>query len=179
MDKIRFDTLTRSLTAAGSRRRALTAVLAGALGMLGLAHPDEATAGKCKRKPTECEQCTKSRKGKKKPGKIKARANGTPCSSGSCQNGACIAAAVTPSPPGICAGKNTCAGTDPSGCHRPGASSVCLCWARADDTTTFCGSTVTRFGNSCSVCTEDETCVVLGGECTSGFACVGTCLDLR
>jgi len=85
----------------------------------------------------------------------------------------------TAAPPPYCAGKNSCAGTDPSGCHVPGANSLCLCWARADDTTTFCGSTATRFGSSCSVCIEDETCVVLGGECSSGFACVGPCLHPR
>ena len=38
MDGLRFDTLSRSLTAAGSRRRALLGALSGALGILGLAH---------------------------------------------------------------------------------------------------------------------------------------------
>ena len=48
MDPPRFDSLARSLTAAGSRRRALALDLSGALGSLGLAHPDDAAAGgKC------------------------------------------------------------------------------------------------------------------------------------
>ena len=46
MDADRFDTLTRSLTAAGSRRRALAAALAGSLGLLALTDPgDVAAAG--------------------------------------------------------------------------------------------------------------------------------------
>ena len=57
MDADRFDSLARSLTAAGSRRRALAAALSGALGLLGLAHPDDVAAaksGKCKPKCGEC-----------------------------------------------------------------------------------------------------------------------------
>lgn len=69
MDAQRFDTLTRSLTQTGSRRRAVTAALAGALALLGLARPDEAVAGgRCKPKYTECETCKKGKHGKRRQG---------------------------------------------------------------------------------------------------------------
>ena len=100
MDAGRFDALSRSLASVGSRRRALVTVLSGALGVLGLAEADEATAansGKCRRKPGECERCDRGKcqhkNGNKscKAGKIKPKAAGTPCSLGTCQSGACIA----------------------------------------------------------------------------------------
>jgi hypothetical protein len=58
MDVDRFDMLARSLTSSGSRRRALSAALAGSLGLLGLAQPDEVTAGgACKPRCNECQTC--------------------------------------------------------------------------------------------------------------------------
>src|SRR5215216_6012250 len=97
MDSARFDTLARSLTAAGSRRCALALALSGALGLLGLAHPGAASAGrKCKPKCDECETCKKGKHGKK--GRCRPKANSTACSVGTCQSGGCIAA-PTPSPP--------------------------------------------------------------------------------
>jgi len=96
MDGTRFDTITRSLTVAGSRRRALAAGVAGALGLWGVTHQDDVAAGgKCKPKCNECETCKKGKHGKK--GKCKPQPNGTACSVGSCQNGSC--AAVTPQSP--------------------------------------------------------------------------------
>src|SRR5688572_30849290 len=107
MDADRFDTLARSLTTSGSRRRALTAALAGSLGFLGLAHPDDATAGgKCKPSCPECQtwkkgKCHKTKHGKVcKKGKCKAKAEGTGCSTGSCESGSCVAP-----PPFTCQGK--------------------------------------------------------------------------
>src|SRR5215218_5508658 len=103
MDADQFDTLTRSLSIAGSRRRMLGTAISGALVALRLADPDEVTAArsaKCRRKPGECERCDRGKctkhNGKKhcKAGKIKPKAAGTPCSLGTCQNGACIAAAL-------------------------------------------------------------------------------------
>jgi hypothetical protein len=103
MDADRFDALSRSLAAVGTRRRALVTALVSALSALGLADPDEVSAAKspkCKRKPGECERCDRGtctrKNGEKrcKAGKIKPKAFGTPCSVGSCQNGACIAAAA-------------------------------------------------------------------------------------
>jgi hypothetical protein len=73
MDDSRFDTLTRSLTTAGSRRRALTTVLGGALGLVAAASLDDAVA---KKKP--CPPCKKRKKGK-----CKAKLpDGTACSGG-------------------------------------------------------------------------------------------------
>ena len=95
MEVNQFDTLTRSLTGAGSRRRALALALGG-LVTLGLARSDDVAAGaKCKPKCPECKHCKKSKHGKK--GKCKPQPNGTACSVGSCQNGSC--AAVTPQSP--------------------------------------------------------------------------------
>ena len=102
MDAHRFDRLTRSLTQTGSRR-ALATALAGSLGLLGFARPDETVAGgKCKPKCSECQTCKKGKRGKK--GKCKAKAEGTGCSAGSCQSGQCVAAAV-PVPPPFCQGQ--------------------------------------------------------------------------
>ena len=114
MDPNRFDSLARSLTEARSRR-ALTAALAGFLGLLGLAAPDDAAAaksGKCKPKCGECEKCNKGdckrKNGTKrcKKGKCKARDNGTACSSGrTCQNGTCV---CPPDKPAFCTSQNVC-----------------------------------------------------------------------
>ena len=106
MDADRFDTLTRSLSVAGSRRWALAAIT-GSLGLIRLTGPDDVAAaksGKCKPKCGECQKCDKGdcerKNGKKKckKGKCKAKANGTPCTNGSCQGGSC---AVLP-PPSPC-----------------------------------------------------------------------------
>ena len=108
MDADRFDRLSRSLSTAGSRRRALAAALVSVLGLLRHAAPDDAAAaksGKCKRSPGECEICKKGRcekkNGKKrcKAGKIQPKPFGTPCPGGACQNGLCRSAdgsVVTP-----------------------------------------------------------------------------------
>ena len=111
MDAECFDTLTRMLTAAGSRRRALAA-LSGAFGLLSLAHPQDATAatsGKCTPKCGECEKCQKGdcdkKNGKKRcqQGTCKPKAEGTGCSNGACQGRRCVAAAapapLLPPPP--------------------------------------------------------------------------------
>jgi hypothetical protein len=108
MNADRFAALSRSLTAVGTRRRALGVTLSGVLGVLGLANPDEAGAARsprCRREPGECERCQRGRCERKdgekrcKAGKIKPKPFGTPCTGGSCQNGQCIApdgSVVTP-----------------------------------------------------------------------------------
>ena len=133
MDAIRFDSLTLSLSVAGSRRRALAAVLGGALGLRRLVHPaDAAAGGKCKPACNECEKCHKgpchkTKHGKScKQGKCKAKAEGTGCSVGTCQGRACVA------PPEPCRGFSTgcttgaqcCTGTCMRGvcCIAPGAA---------------------------------------------------------
>ena len=108
MDGSRFDTLARSFSATGSRRRALAATIGEILGTFGLTHTHDAAAaksGKCRRRPGECERCQRGTCEKKdgekrcKAGKIKPKAFGTPCSLGTCQAGQCIApdgSVVTP-----------------------------------------------------------------------------------
>ena len=101
MDSARFDSLTRSLTRAGSRRRAMAAAIGGALAVLALADPEHAVAGnsgKCKPKCADCETCDKgpchrTQHGKVcKKGKCKPKPNDIPCSgSGKCLNGICNA----------------------------------------------------------------------------------------
>jgi hypothetical protein len=79
MDGVAFDTLTRSLLARGSRRRALIG-LASTLGLiLGATAIEDATAKK------KCPPCKKRKQGKckgKKP-------DGTVCPGGTCQGGRC------------------------------------------------------------------------------------------
>ena len=86
MDAAHFDTLTRSFTAAGSRRQALSALLSGALGgALGAAW-SEAAAAKRKRKKKPCPPCKKRKKGRCK----KKKPNGTACAGGECCGGRCV-----------------------------------------------------------------------------------------
>ncbi len=110
MDADRFETLVRSLTVSGTRRRSLLATLGIVIGSLGMTGSDDAEAaksGKCTRLPGECETCTKGKcqrkNGKKscKAGKIAPKAEGTGCSGGTCQNGQCISPTgqVVPPPP--------------------------------------------------------------------------------
>jgi hypothetical protein len=108
MDGTRFDSLARSLTTPGSRRRALAVAFTGALGLLGLEAPIETSAGKSGKCLPECSECQTCQKGncKKKNGKTrcdrgkcKAKTTGTPCGGGSCQSGSCVAAAALPPGP--------------------------------------------------------------------------------
>src|SRR5215217_5521395 len=71
MDGFRFDALARSLTAAGSRRRALSAANVGVLSPLALGTTDA-------KKKKRCGPCKK-----RKHGKCKPKPNGTACSGGS------------------------------------------------------------------------------------------------
>jgi hypothetical protein len=136
MDGIHFDSLTRSLTQTGSRRRALAATLGGALGVFGLVHPDDAAAGgKCKPACNECATCKKGKcrktpNGKKcKKGKCKPKPAGTACSVGTCQSGSCVAQQTcTPNCTDKVCGDNGCGGscgscTDPRTCE----SGQCTC----------------------------------------------------
>jgi hypothetical protein len=93
MDGSTFDRLTRSLGTAGSRRRVLTGLLAGTVGLLN-AQTEQAAAKK------KCPPCKK-----RKAGKCKAKKpDGTACAGGSCRSGQCVAATAPP-PPGPCDGK--------------------------------------------------------------------------
>ena len=97
MDGSRFDTLARSFSATGSRRRALAATIGAILGTFGLTHTHDAAAaksGKCRRRPGECERCQRGTCEKKdgekrcKAGKIKPKPFGTPCTSRDLPGGA-------------------------------------------------------------------------------------------
>ena len=70
MDGARLNSLARSLTTPGSRRRALAAAFSGTLGLLALVHPDETAAGKAGKCKSECGECQTCQKGdcKKKNG---------------------------------------------------------------------------------------------------------------
>src|SRR5688572_9014016 len=97
MDDSRFDSLTRTLSTAGSRRHTLGGLLAGAFGLLGTQTEQVAA----KKKP--CPPCKKRKQGKCK----KKLPDGTACSGGTCQGGRCVATA----PPLTCAsGQKPCGG---------------------------------------------------------------------
>src|SRR5215207_4919203 len=85
MDVSRFDSLARSLTLVGSRRRTLAGVLLGSLGLLG-SRAEEAAA-----KEKHCRPCKKrNNQGKCK----KKKPDGTVCGPDQvCSGGACIAPA--------------------------------------------------------------------------------------
>src|SRR5215218_9647997 len=103
MDGTRFDQLIKQLgTTRITRLTALRGLAVGAVAAaLGFAAPDEADA-KCKK---HCSECQKRKKHKTESGKrrcrCKAKANGTVCSIGTCQSGACVAAVSPPPPPGF------------------------------------------------------------------------------
>src|SRR5687768_16321781 len=93
-----------------SRRRALALALSGVLVLRGLARPDDATAGgTCKPKCAECKKCKKGKNGKK--GKCKPKAEGTECSTGTCQSGSCVAPAICTNPPSCSNGSDCCSGS--------------------------------------------------------------------
>jgi hypothetical protein len=92
-----FDTLTRTLAAARSRRRALAFALGGVV-TFGLAGSDDVAArGKCKKKCSECKRCKRGKNGKK--GTCKPKPDGIVCSVGFCQNGSCAVLTPPSQPP--------------------------------------------------------------------------------
>lgn len=180
MDGATFDVLAKSLTAATSRRRTLTGLLVGTLGLLGLADPDEAwsaKSGTCKPKCGECENCDKgtckkTNNGKKcKKGKCTPKANGTACSGdGTCQGGVCSVS--------FCTGKNSCAaGNAPTTCQASGPNQ-CLCTV-TDTGAPFCAliGVVTVTDCPANPCPAGETCInANGGNCgRGGTQCAQPC----
>lgn len=162
MDSGQFDSFTRSLITAGSRRRALATAFAGSLGLLGLTQPNDTEAGgKCKFACGECGfcrkgKCKKTNNGKKKckAGKCFALSAGTPCTGGSCSgSGVCVA---TPPPP-------------PPTCSFVGLRAVCTSQAQCctGSTGAICGSNFCRPDNL-AVCCKPE-----GGLCTIECDCCG------
>jgi len=183
MDADRFDSLARSRTTSGSRRRALTTALAGSLGLLGLAHPNKAMGGgACKPACTECQTCKKGKCHKTnhgkvcKKGKCEAKAEGTGCSVGSCQSGNCLAA--TTSAPPFCASQPD--NTDCNGgrcragvCHPrptcPGFKTPCA--SNAQCCSDNCGDTVTP-GSGCLCSQPGEPCYTTT-DCCLTLRCIG------
>ena len=188
MDADRFDSLTRSLMSSGSRRRALGAIAGGAIGLLGLADTDHASAaksGKCKPRCGECARCKrgdckKTKHGKKRcsRGKCQPLREGTPCTTGTCQGGSCIAALpISPPPPPaplpppsqlcpegftVCGG--SCVDTSASATHCGTCNNPC----RPNQT---CCSGICRNLN-----THNANCGACGNVCPAGTNCCnGTC----
>jgi len=165
MDSSRFDALTKGLSAAGSRRRVLGGLLAGALGTV-LSGASAVEAAK-KKKP--CPPCKKRKNGKCRG----TLPDGTACSGGTCQGGRCIAA-PPPLPVPFCAGKNTCAQDETRECQQPGSSATCFCFIRADTAGPVCAAPITTAVN-CEACPDGLVCVVAGGRCGGNFICVTPC----
>jgi hypothetical protein len=152
MDVHRFDTLVRTCSTPGSRRRLLGLLGSTSLGALlatSVDHDADARNNnknkKCKKKCGECQQCKKGRKDTCKP-----KPDGTLCSTGSCNNGACGCPADQ-----VCVISEIC-------CPDPLVTS---------GNTELCEST----GNLCS-CTGGTTlCIFGGGEfgdcCEAGETC--------
>jgi hypothetical protein len=112
MDGTKFDQLIKSVTTTRiTRLTALRGLAVGALAaIIGFAAPDEADAKK------RCSECQKKKKHKSKNGKTrircKAKANGTLCSIGTCQNSVCTRSVT---PPVGCSPANNTRGSCPSG----------------------------------------------------------------
>ena len=118
MDESGFDALTRAFTNARSRRGALSALLGGTVGLLGLADTTARKHGSHRTTKKSCPPCQKRKHGKcrgKQP-------NDTVCQDaasrpGKCQDGSCVVSSDPPPDPtptcpaGVCS-KNSCG----SGC---------------------------------------------------------------
>jgi hypothetical protein len=141
MDARHFDTLTRSLTAGGSRRRALAAALGGVLSRaLGASSREDAAAQNKKKKA--CPPCKKRKKGKCK----KTLPDGTACPGGTCQGGSCIATVVPPPPPPVCAAPDGIKNGTETGVDCGGLCPRCAngqgCTTRDDCHSAFCANNV-------------------------------------
>ena len=167
MDAGRFDSLARSLSLPGSRRRALAAALGAPLGMaLGAVAGVE--AAKKKKKP--CPPCKKRKKGKCKAN----LPDGTACGGGACRSGSCVAAAPpTTAPPvptcsdGVKNGSETdidCGGS----CPKCGTGKACQ--VNGDCVNDVCQSQVCQ-----PTCAERPCTPGAAGDATcASFGC-GTC----
>jgi hypothetical protein len=132
-----IDTVAKALASPRSRR-GLGALVAALAGAGAAARP--ARAAKCKRN-SQCGECQRCKKGK-----CRKRANGTWCSSGTCQYGSCVSR-PSPQPPtcigsteslagfrkcwqgnDCCSGICRCGGLDgpcPGYCHRSSTGQYC------------------------------------------------------
>jgi hypothetical protein len=197
MDADGFDTLARSLTAAGTRRRALV-TLSGVLGLGLRACSLHEAEGKKKR----CPPCKKRKRGKckgKKP-------DGTACAGGTCQGGRCVA---TPSAPCVpqdpatvctagcgtrsdncgrivvcpcatgqhCLSNGSCATACPQSNVACGTGN-CICSLPSKDGPRFCRKTYSTCASIPQQCTTTLECP-LGHYCGPVVDCSGSrCLQL-
>jgi hypothetical protein len=168
MDGSRFDTLTRSLTRLGSRRAAIRSVLAGSLGLLGVADMAAKPKGKGKKEQKRRDQNRPTRR-KVQAAAKKCRPEGHPCEGNqrdSCCSGlVCMASApgkaerCTPCPPGSVIFEGACC--------TPAACPSGTCGAGISDQ---CGGTITcrcPIGENCTECTRREgtECCTRDGGC--------------
>lgn len=147
MDTERFDRLTRYLTPAGSRRRALVAALSGALSLTLEASSVEEVGAKKKNCPS-CKKRNKQGKCKKK------KPDGTACATGTCQGGRCLAPTCSD---GFKNGSET--GIDCGGnCARCANGQSCA--THIDCVGAFCS------GGTCQECVVGSACGFDGsGDC--------------
>ena len=179
MDADRFDTLTRALTAAGSRRRALSSLLTGALGILGWQNREETRAHdlskRCKKKSGNAKKkCLKKAK-KHRAQHASEGSSPTSTVSASCADGVHNGGETDtdcggPCPP--CADGQGCAGQ--GDCQ----SRVCtnnVCQAPACDDRVKNGSeTGVDCGGSCPRCPTGQGCTTRN-DCATAFCSGGTC----
>src|SRR5215212_9001818 len=111
MDSARFDTLARALTTPGSRRRALTQILGGALGLRSALALEEAAAkGSC----PPCKRRNKAGRCRKNQPDGTICGIGYYCCAGVCHSGSCSCRAVGVTCSGgteCCSGKCGCLGS--------------------------------------------------------------------
>ena len=153
MDGIRFDRLTRSLGTAGSRRRALAGLVAGALGLLSGGSDDEAAAhdlkAKCKKKSgTAKKKCLK--KAKKHAATHASESSPPPPPEPRCPQSTA---------PHWCASTNTCVPACPPGKVFEPASCTCVCAVEG----------------TCCECKRNGSHVFCSAEFTTTEACFIAC----
>ena len=171
-----FDAIARSLTTAGSRRRAVVLALSGTLGLFGTA-VEEATAKNCKKiknkkKRKKCLARTKM--APTTPTCIRDCAGKTcgddgcggscgPCTGGSCSGGACVC------PRGLVVCGTRCAQGNGSLVSCPPAGSTTECCSGNCRELIGTGSAVClgrAVGDACEVPAQCETNVCTGGVCS-------------
>jgi hypothetical protein len=166
MEFDRFDEIIRTLTVSPSRRGLAGLFAAGLLTTIGWEQADDTAAKrkkkkkkkKCKPPCEECQACSK--------GKCKAKADGTPCAGGVCEDGRCDTDCTPDCQGKACGANDGCGGTCRSGIC-PG-DTTCV-----DGLCEFCIPDCQ--GKDCG--TEDGC----GGTCQSGFCpegavCEGQCI---
>lgn len=183
MESNRFDALAKTLIAGTNRRRTLSGLLGGTLGLLGLAASEEAwsaKSGRCKPKCDECEKCKKGdcekKNGRKvcKKGKCKPKPNGTACgNTGVCQSGRCVCPSGTEECRGACVAlcpEGQVRNPDTCGCCTPRSGSCAPTGENADCCAGFCG-----FPGICAGLPAGRSCS-FDAQCQSGVCNnQGTC----